>query len=82
MQDTTLLPEQIPAAFGRKTLIIDLDETLVHSLFQPTTNSDLVWKVNFNGNAYKVYVRVRPGTAQFLKVMSEIYEVVIFTASL
>jgi RNA polymerase II subunit A small phosphatase-like protein len=41
-----LLPEQQPDKVGKKTLILDLDETLVHSGFEPfKTKADIEIKV-------------------------------------
>jgi len=66
---------------GRKTLVLDLDETLVHSSFKPIPNPDFVIPVEIEGQVHKVYVVKRPGVDQFLKEMGEHYEVVVFTAS-
>lgn len=41
----TLLPPTIPANAGKKCLVLDLDETLVHSSFQPTAVFDFQIKV-------------------------------------
>ena len=67
---------------GRKTLVLDLDETLVHSQFQQIKNPDYVIPVNIDGNVCNIFVQKRPGVDKFLKEMSHYYEVVIFTASL
>ncbi len=40
------LPAQGERSRGRKTLVLDLDETLVHSAFQPVDNVDIVLPVN------------------------------------
>jgi len=42
-----ILPPQQERDKGKKTLILDLDETLVHSTFQPTDLVDLVIPVHF-----------------------------------
>jgi carboxy-terminal domain RNA polymerase II polypeptide A small phosphatase len=71
---------------GRKTLVLDLDETLVHSSFKPPNGieppADIVLPVDIEGRICNVFVLVRPGCIKFLNEMSKIYEVVIFTASL
>lgn len=38
--------------------------------------------VNLDGIGYNVYVNVRHGVTEFLDKMAEVYEIVIFTASL
>ena len=43
--DETNLPPQSGRDKGRKTLVVDLDETLVHSSFQPIDNEDILLKV-------------------------------------
>jgi len=79
-----LLPPLSPAeqAKGRKTLVLDLDETLVHSSFKPIPNADFVISIELEGVIHRVYVRKRPGVDAFLKTVAQKWEVVIFTASL
>ena len=67
---------------GRKTLVLDLDETLVHSSFTPVDNPDLVLPVHIEDQVCEVYVKKRPGVDEFLQRLSEIYELDIYTASL
>ena len=77
-----LLPKKSPEFSDKKTLILDLDETLVHSSFLPFENSDIVLNVEFDGIPYNIYVLVRPGAINFIRNMGKIYELVVFTASL
>ena len=77
-----LLPEKSSEFINKKTLILDLDETLVHSSFSPFEKNDIVLNVNFDGVLYKIYVLVRPGVEYFIKNISKYYELIIFTASL
>ncbi|CAJ0760165.1 9119_t:CDS:2, partial [Entrophospora sp. SA101] len=58
---------------GKKCLVLDLDETLVHNFIVP---------VEIENQIHNVYVIKRPGVDQFLKKMGELYEIVVFTASL
>jgi RNA polymerase II subunit A small phosphatase-like protein len=67
---------------GMKTLVLDLDETLVHSTFDQIVNSDLIITMELDNEIHDVYVMVRPGVFEFLEELSKIYEIVIFTASL
>lgn len=67
---------------NKKTLIVDLDETLVHSSFKPPEKADIVLPVEIDDKVCYVYVLVRPGAQEFLEKLAEFYEVVIFTASL
>jgi RNA polymerase II subunit A small phosphatase-like protein len=67
---------------GKKTLVLDLDETLVHSSFKPPESPDIVLPVEIEGKICYVYVLVRPGAISFLEELSAYYELVIYTASL
>ena len=76
---TYLLPKQ---SSNKKTLVLDLDETLVHSQFQPfDVPSDITLKIELENELHDIHVMVRPGVSEFLKNMGKIYEIVIFTAS-
>lgn len=72
-------PEQFK---GRKTLVLDLDETLIHSSFKPVASADFVIEVEVERKIHKVFVVKRPGLIPFLYEMSQMFEVVLFTASL
>jgi RNA polymerase II subunit A small phosphatase-like protein len=50
----SLLPPQKPGREGRKCLVLDLDETLVHSSFQPVDRYDFLIPVEIDGNVYQV----------------------------
>jgi len=67
---------------GRKTLVLDLDETLVHSSFRVVQNADITITVEIEGEFHQVYVRKRPGCDEFLIRVAQLYEVVIYTASM
>eukprot|EP01017_Pseudomicrothorax_dubius_P017290 TRINITY_DN1955_c0_g2_i7.p1 TRINITY_DN1955_c0_g2~~TRINITY_DN1955_c0_g2_i7.p1 ORF type:complete len:404 (-),score=84.60 TRINITY_DN1955_c0_g2_i7:11-1222(-) len=67
---------------GKKTLVLDLDETLVHSTFDYIPNPDLRLNISIQGNGLEVLVRKRPGVDEFMRRMAKHYEIVIFTASL
>lgn len=67
---------------SKKCVVIDLDETLVHSSFKPVQNADFIVPVEIDGVVHEVYVLKRPHVDQFLKRMGELFECVLFTASL
>lgn len=77
-----LLP---PPKQTKPTLVLDLDETLVHSTIEPpppgSPPPDHVFSVTLENITYNVFVRVRPNMHQFLAEVAEIFEVVVFTAS-
>jgi RNA polymerase II subunit A small phosphatase-like protein len=67
----------------KKTLILDIDETLVHSGYTPQNRTpDITLNIKLNGFNRIVYVFKRPYVDEFLQEMSNIFEIVTFTASL
>mmetsp|Transcript_8748 Transcript_8748/g.9265 ORF Transcript_8748/g.9265 Transcript_8748/m.9265 type:complete len:315 (+) Transcript_8748:47-991(+) len=83
--DSKLLPDLPVISDGlkpKKCLVLDLDETLVHSSFQYVSIADFVVPVVIEGVTHNVYVIKRPGAELFLQRMSLFYEIVIYTASL
>lgn len=77
-----LLPSVRHQDMHKKCMVIDLDETLVHSSFKPISNADFVVPVEIDGTVHQVYVLKRPYVDEFLQRMGELYECVLFTASL
>lgn len=67
---------------GKKCLVLDLDETLVHSSFRAVAGADFVIPVHIEDVVHFVYVTKRPGVDEFLLEMSKHYEIIIYTASL
>lgn len=63
-----LLPDPLPEPYGRPyTLILDLDETIIHAEWTPKSG----WKV-----------MKRPGIDTFIAYLSNFYEIVVFTHQL
>ncbi len=82
-----LFPSLFPSFFFAHRLtivllqVLDLDETLVHCSLDPIPNPDLTFEVPFDGVSYEVHVRKRPFFEHFLAEVSQVFEVVVFTAS-
>lgn len=72
-----------PTKHQRKTLILDLDETLIHSLSKTNRMSTAhMVEVRLNSNlATLYYVYKRPFCDEFLRLVSNWFDVYIFTAS-
>jgi len=77
-----LLPPLKPEQSHMKCLVLDLDETLVHSSFKPIPDPDFTVDIELDGAIHRVYVRKRPGVDHFLREVGKKFEIVVFTASL
>jgi CTD small phosphatase-like protein 2 len=66
---------------GKKTLVIDLDETLFHCSEERNNPEDIEITLSFDDTHEKGYVSIRPYAISFLKRMRKHYEIVAFTAS-
>jgi TFIIF-interacting CTD phosphatase-like protein len=53
------------------TLVLDLDETLLHYMEKPELHPGLEGILN-----------IRPGADEFLKTLAQHYEIIIFTAAM
>ncbi|CAO3683191.1 unnamed protein product [Umbelopsis ramanniana] len=76
-----LLPPLSKEHQNKKCLVLDLDETLIHSSFKFISNPDYIVPVEIENQYHNVYVLKRPGVDEFLKIMGQLYEIVVFTAS-
>ncbi|XP_043702151.1 uncharacterized protein LOC122652472 [Telopea speciosissima] len=82
---TSFRPMLLPKETRKRksvTLVLDLDETLVHSTLEQCDDADFTFQVFFNMKEHTVYVRQRPYLQTFLERVAEMFEVVVFTASL
>lgn len=75
-----LLPKQTRSC-PSTTLVLDLDETLVHSTLEPSKDADFAFPVHFNLKEHTIYVRCRPFLKNFLEKVATLFETIIFTAS-
>uniref|UniRef100_A0A7E4W1L2 CTD nuclear envelope phosphatase 1 homolog n=1 Tax=Panagrellus redivivus TaxID=6233 RepID=A0A7E4W1L2_PANRE len=74
----------------RKILVLDLDETLIHShhdgvvrpMVRPGTPPDFILKVTIERQPVRFFVHLRPHVDYFLTVVSQWYDLVVFTASM
>ena len=68
----------------KKTLVLDLDETLIHSYFDhpPPRPPDISFDIFIEKKKIHVCSILRPGVNEFLEKLEKYFEIVIFTASL
>lgn len=64
------------------TLVLDLDETLIHSDSTRSSASDEEIIVKIGNTIEKYYIKLRPYVREFLAKMGELFELVIFTAAM
>lgn len=86
-KDWDFQPFLAPSTDGRPTLVLDIDETLLHASMQPMPEADRTVIVRRPATemsaacSYEIYLRYRPGLREFLRYCVDNWEVVIFTAS-
>ena len=75
-----LLPNKVD---NKKTLVLDLDETLIHSAFEPfNPRDDITLTMKVKEEEIIIHVLKRPYLDEFLNIVTQKYEVIIFTASI
>ncbi len=61
---------------NKKTVVFDLDETLVYTSFQVIKNAVVI---QFQGRS--LYIKIRPNVNKMLAAIKPYYDIVVFTAS-
>ncbi|CCF72554.1 NLI interacting factor-like phosphatase [Babesia microti strain RI] len=76
------LTSEKPVTSGKKkfTLVLDLDETLIHSEFVTDGNHSFSTTIKNDTENQTIYVYKRPYADEFLEQVAKLFEVVIFTA--
>ncbi|EPY26805.1 nuclear lim interactor-interacting factor-like protein [Strigomonas culicis] len=79
----SFLPPPVLSRRERITLVLDVDETLLHSTETPKSECryDAHFEVEHESTVHRVYVKFRPYLLEFLDLVCTRFEVVIFTAS-
>jgi RNA polymerase II subunit A small phosphatase-like protein len=75
------LPPQNKKDLNKITLVLDIDETLIHSSFSPQQGTEFHFSLSNDISSCDIYVSVRPGVREFIDTLSKYYEIVAFTSS-
>lgn len=82
LMDSKKLENTLNAQYDRKCLVLDLDETLIHADFEmKMPNPDCQLSFEYQNEEIRFNLFLRPGVIEFLHLVSQYYEVVLFTAS-
>ena len=74
-----LLPP--PEDPNKISIVLDLDETLVHSSFVQIPEPDFTFNLNAVPQSVPVYVLIRPHAKEFIQLLAQKFELIIFTAA-
>lgn len=73
---------QTMPALKKRTIVLDLDETLIHASPQLTNPDHVISKHLQDGSSLIIRVNIRPYVQMFLQTISDFAEIIIFTASM
>eukprot|EP01017_Pseudomicrothorax_dubius_P033624 TRINITY_DN4519_c0_g2_i6.p1 TRINITY_DN4519_c0_g2~~TRINITY_DN4519_c0_g2_i6.p1 ORF type:complete len:464 (+),score=90.28 TRINITY_DN4519_c0_g2_i6:1018-2409(+) len=79
-QKKILLPKKRPT-LTNKTLVFDLDETLIHNKEYGHDGVDAVVTARYPEKECSLRVNIRPYAREILQELSQFFEIVVFTAS-
>lgn len=69
------------SSHNNRLLVLDLDETLIHTFTKdPPTDCEVITITLFPNYEKKIYFKIRPNCLEFLDVVSKHFDVCIFTA--
>ncbi|CAD8187065.1 unnamed protein product [Paramecium octaurelia] len=72
----------LPKSNHLKTLVFDLDETLIHCNESVAVPGDVVLPITFpTGETIQASINIRPFAQQILQTLSRHFEIIVFTAS-
>ena len=74
-------PRYVKSTSDKRLLVLDLDETLIHSSFIPPKEYDFEIEISINGILCPIFIQKRPFLDHFLSTVEEIFDIFFFTAS-
>ena len=81
LADEYLLPPLAAEQADKMTLVLDMDETLIHTSYLPIPDYDFRLKFREISPSGYLYILKRPGVHEFLEAAAKLFEVVVFTAA-
>jgi CTD small phosphatase-like protein 2 len=81
VEEKTVSLPVLPKLKGRKTVIFDMDETLIHCCGDPNKGKIKLDITTPEGLKAVTSINVRPHAIECLREAAKIYEVIVFTAS-
>ena len=84
VQEQKLELSQKPHHRYKKTLLLDIDETILHCEEMPNPNHEYDFILDIFVSEFETaiaYISLRPYALTFLRNISKIYEIIAFTAS-
>eukprot|EP01017_Pseudomicrothorax_dubius_P019686 TRINITY_DN2162_c0_g1_i12.p1 TRINITY_DN2162_c0_g1~~TRINITY_DN2162_c0_g1_i12.p1 ORF type:complete len:635 (-),score=73.90 TRINITY_DN2162_c0_g1_i12:103-2007(-) len=82
LQSKKVVLPQLPGFEQRKTIVFDLDETLIHCNESKELPSDVILPIAFpSGEIVDAGINIRPFAIEMLKELSTLFEIIVFTAS-
>ncbi|KAL9654310.1 hypothetical protein ABK040_010341 [Willaertia magna] len=83
----SIIPPQRAELLGRKTVVLDLDETLIKSFYTEPSSYDFIINIEFPGREgemihQSIWIKKRPHLTEFLELLSSKFELLVFTAAL
>ncbi|XP_065434398.1 uncharacterized protein LOC101943031 isoform X5 [Chrysemys picta bellii] len=63
------------------TLVLELEGILVCCSLTSSQDADCTFLTDFQGDAYRVYMKLRPHVQEFLETLSKAYEIFVFTTA-
>ncbi|CAD8091587.1 unnamed protein product [Paramecium primaurelia] len=72
----------LPRSNNLKTIVFDLDETLIHCNSNVSIPGDIILPITFpNDEIVQASINIRPYAKQILQTLSKHFEIIVFTAS-
>lgn len=79
-EDIMLKSIELGKKLKQKVLVLDMDETMVSARFKSKLPAEFITNFVIDFQGQPIHVRIRPYLADCLERLSQLYEIVVFTA--